>query len=228
MVTTNSTTQASSFVNPANFSMVKAHNLSKTNLLEIPTDKIWPTWDARFTRAPQQLPPNTYVKTPSLLAYNPATSSKLGNQLLIEADVCQILMAYPHPNIVKYLGCIVENGMIKGLCFTKLPMTLARRLRMGKPLDTDHCIKGIESGVHHLHKLGFINNDLNPSNIMMDGDNPIIIDFDSSKREGEELGWKEGTIGWAKEGIRYANRDNDFYGISQVRRFLMGMGMGRG
>lgn len=28
---------------------------------------------------------------------------------------------------------------------------------------------------------------------MMDGDDPVVIDFDSCKREGEELGSKAGT-----------------------------------
>jgi len=133
-------------------------------------------------------------------------------------------MAHPHPNIVKYLGYVVENGAVKGLCFAELPMTLAQRLKMRDYLDIDHCIAGVESGVRHLHTLGFIHNDLNLPNIMMDGDDPIIIDFDSSKREGEELGWKEGTPGWTKEGMHYADRDNDFYSISKICEFLLKTG----
>lgn len=198
-------------------------NLGDESLLEIPTDKIWPCWDPKLVRASQQLPPNTYVKRPSLLGYNPATSSKLGCQLLDEAEVCQALMAHPHPNIVKYLGCVVEGGVVKGLCFVEHSQTLAQKMKKGEPLNIDLCMAGIENGVRHLHKLGFIHNDLNPSNIMMDGDDPIIIDFDSSKREGEELGWKQGTPGWAEEGLRYADRDNDFYSLSKIRKWLPGV-----
>ena len=195
-------------------------NLGVETLLEIPADKIWPYWDPKLAREPQQLPPNTYVKRPSLLAYNPTTSSKLGRQLLDEAEVCQVLMAHPHPNIVKYLGCVVEDGVVKGLCFVEYSQTLAQKLRKGEPHDVHRCMTGIENGVRHLHELGFIHNDLNPSNIMMDGDDPIIIDFDYSKREGEELGWKQGTPGWAKEDLRYTDRDNDFYSISKIRKWL--------
>ena len=31
----------------------------------------------------------------------------------------------------------------------------------------------------------------------MDGESPIIIDFDSCKRQGDELGLKTTTVGWA-------------------------------
>ncbi|KAI1463760.1 uncharacterized protein F4812DRAFT_463320 [Daldinia caldariorum] len=144
-------------------------NLDEANLLEIPVNKIWPSWDPKLTQAPSKLPPNTYVKKPSLLDFNPATSTQLGNQLLIEAEVCQILMAHPHPNI---------------------------KLRMGEVVDIDRCMKGIESGVRHLHTLGFIHNDLSPHNIMMDGDDPIIIDFDSSRRPGEELAYQRFVNLW--------------------------------
>ncbi|KAI0163859.1 kinase-like domain-containing protein [Xylariaceae sp. FL1272] len=195
-------------------------NLDEATFLELPVDSIWPNWNPKLIQAPQNLPPRTYVKKPSLLDFDPATSSKLGNQLLVEAEMCQILMAHPHPNIVVYLGCVVENGVIKGLCFKEYSVTLAQKLRGGEPIDIDHCIQGVERGVRHLHALGYIHNDLSPFNIMMDGDNPIIIDFDSSRRKGEELGWKRGTPGWTKEAMRYASPDNDFYSISKIREFM--------
>ena len=73
-------------------------------------------------------------------------------------------------------------------------------LKDGTPFDRGHCSRGIEAGVRHMHKLGLVHNDLNPSNIMMDGDNPVIIDCDSCKREGDELGSKAGTDGWTLDG----------------------------
>jgi tRNA A-37 threonylcarbamoyl transferase component Bud32 len=59
---------------------------------------------------------------------------------------------------------------------------------------------GIEASVHHMHKLELVHSDLNPSNLMVDGDNPVIIDFDSCKREGDELGSEAGTDGWTLDG----------------------------
>ncbi|KAI0805932.1 hypothetical protein GGR55DRAFT_654067 [Xylaria sp. FL0064] len=48
----------------------------------------------------------------------------------------------------------------------------------------------------------------------------IIIGFDSSRREGKELGWKQDTPGWTKEGMRYADRKNGSYGISKTRAII--------
>lgn len=72
-----------------------------------------------------------------------------------------------------------------------------------------------------MHALGLIHNDLNPSNIMMNGDSPVIIDFDSCKREGEKLGLKLGTFGWAMEGVDYATPQNDYFGLSKIREALV-------
>ena len=79
-----------------------------------------------------------------------------------------------------------------------------------------------------MHALGLIHNDLNPSNIMMNGDSPVTIDFDSCKREGEKLGLKLGTFGWAMEGVVYATPQNDYFGLSKIRGILMGGEQGHG
>ena len=72
-----------------------------------------------------------------------------------------------------------------------------------------------------MHALGLIHNDLNPSNIMINGDSPVTIDFDSCKREGEKLGLKLGTFGWAMEGVDYATPQNDYFGLSKIREALV-------
>lgn len=72
-----------------------------------------------------------------------------------------------------------------------------------------------------MHALGLIHNDLNPSNIMMNGDSPVIIDFDSCKREGEKLGLKLGTFSWAMEGVDYATPQNNYFGLSKIREALV-------
>ncbi|KAJ4268917.1 hypothetical protein NW762_002988 [Fusarium torreyae] len=57
-------------------------------------------------------------------------------------------------------------------------------------------------------------------NIMMDpSDNPVIIDFDACRREGDRL-VKVGTEDWALEGITHAAYENDFYGLSKLEEFL--------
>jgi serine/threonine protein kinase len=53
-----------------------------------------------------------------------------------------------------------------------------------------------------MHDLGLVHSDLNPSNIM-DGNNPIIIDFDSCKPEGQKLGKEElPDTRWNRKGTR--------------------------
>lgn len=75
-----------------------------------------------------------------------------------------------------------------------------------------------------MHTLGLIYNDLNLLNIMMDGESPVIIDFDSCKREGDKLGLKAGTVGWAMKGVVYATPQNDYFGLLKIREILMGGG----
>jgi hypothetical protein len=78
------------------------------DLIQIPIDDIWPVYHPKFTQAPNPLPPNSYVKQPSLLYYgDTAASFKLSSQLLNEAEACEILINHPHPNIAQYIGCIV-------------------------------------------------------------------------------------------------------------------------
>jgi serine/threonine protein kinase len=123
-------------------------------------------------------------------------------------EACEVLKRYPHPNIASYLGCVVKERRIRGIAFARYSVTLSQMLKDRTSFDRGHCLWGIEAGVRHMHKLGLVHNDLNPSNIiMMDGDNPVIIDFDSCKREGDELGSKAGTDGWTLNGQDHAMRE---------------------
>jgi serine/threonine protein kinase len=148
------------------------------------------------------------------------------------------LRLHPHPNIAEYLGCVVKKGRVTGLCFTKYPAYL-NDLKMviiwAKPsnkvhLDTKVCLKGIEAGLKHMHKLGLVHNDITTHNIMMDGDKPIIINFNACTREGEYIGqigkmdseseveYVDGveTITCYPQGEEYARRENDFYGLKFI------------
>jgi len=65
-----------------------------------------------------------------------------------------------------------------------------------RPFDTDLVLRGIQEGIQHLHSLGLIHCDINPANIVMDeGDTPVIVDFDSCRRKGEELGFQGWDVG---------------------------------
>jgi len=103
-------------------------------------------------------------------------------------------------------------------------VTLSQVLKDGTPFNRERCFCGIEAGVNHLHSLGIIHNDINPTNVMMVGSGdemePVIIDFDSCRPEGKELGPKGGTVGWSLENAEISSRNNDFYGPSKIREAL--------
>ncbi|RCI16356.1 hypothetical protein L249_2849 [Ophiocordyceps polyrhachis-furcata BCC 54312] len=120
------------------------------------------------------------------------THQRIFSSPKIDVEACEVLRIHPHPNIVQYLGCIVRDGRITGLGFAKYSSTLSQILEDGTPFSIAHCLHGIEAGIRHMHNLGLVHNDLNPSNIMMDGDNPD-----------------------------YARRENDLYSLSKIRQAVL-------
>ncbi|KAG5967436.1 hypothetical protein E4U56_000890 [Claviceps arundinis] len=197
-------------------------DLEMRDKIAVNLETVRPPYLARLLRAPTPVPQDSYVKEPCLIDYDeePETLSKL---VLHEIEAHELLRKHPHPNIVDYRGCVVIDGRIKGICLAKCKMTLHKRMEVSTPFDKDHCLDGIERGIRHLHSLGVIHNDINPANILFDElDRPVIIDFDSWQREGQELGepGKAGTPGWWIDGTRCAQFENDFYGLSKLREFL--------
>lgn len=199
-------------------------DLRTLDLVPIPVDNIWPKANPDWTQVPEPLPDNVYLKQPSLMDYGESDASlRLDEHILNEAEVCEILKQNPHPNIATYRGCVVRGGRIRGLCFDRYPQTLSQRIKDRSPLDINVCMEGIERGVAHLHGLGLIHNDLNPNNIMMDGEGqPVIIDFDSCKPTGKNLGLKAGTMGWEPETkSSIARPENDEHGVAKLREWLV-------
>ncbi|KAF2453056.1 hypothetical protein BDY21DRAFT_145843 [Lineolata rhizophorae] len=80
---------------------------------------------------------------------------------------------------------------------------------------------GIRGVVGHLHSLGFAHNDLNPTNIALDGDdNPIILGFGSCKRFDEQL-LSSGTYGWTDECYATSARQHDESVIQKLEAWSM-------
>jgi serine/threonine protein kinase len=206
-------------------------SISTLDALPIPAAHIWPSFPPSLTRAPDPLPPHCYIKRQSLVDYGypGASSSDIAVLVLHEAHICESLRLHPHPNIARYLGCAVDGqGRITGLCPARYAKTLYDRAPEGTPLNRASCLMQIESGIRHLHSLGLVHNDINPSNIMVDADDtPAIIDYDSCQPVGAKLGSKLGTPGWTKGDAEAAEFSNDFDSLSLVRDFLYGAGVTR-
>jgi hypothetical protein len=201
---------------------LKNLDLASLELTRIPTEHFCPKLKEGITQAPQSLPGN-YTKRPSLLTWDPLDEDpeSIGKLVLQEAQICEILKKHPHPNIVQYFGCTVEEGRVTGLCLANYVTTLSENLVDASPAQRNAYYQGLEKGVRHLHQLGLIHNDLNPSKIMMDGETPVIIDFDSCRPKGEKLGDKAGTFEWELEEAEFATPENDFRSLEKLKAFIL-------
>lgn len=196
-------------------------DLAGLEAIPIPPLHIWPPFPKEFTQAPDPIPQSYYIKKPSLINYGDSGEPFSVRQLLAnEAEVCEILRTSPHPNVAKYYGCIVHDGRITGLCFARYGSNLLETVKSTRPVDVDRWVNQISQGISHLHSLGLVHCDINPKNVVLDGDTLVIIDFDSCRKEGERLGMKAGTRGWTDESFTVANRQNDYYGLAKIRMFL--------
>ncbi|KAK0701102.1 hypothetical protein B0T21DRAFT_134482 [Apiosordaria backusii] len=227
---------AVSAARPRRPSELKIQHLN--NNIPIPVSAYSPLFSPDFTRAADPLPQDCYVKKPQLISYDricrgPRPNS-IAESVLLEAAVCELLTRHPHPNIATYLGCQVSDGRITGLCFARYQRTLMkevnpRRLmkrnlrsdRQGRK-DYSSVLAGVESGVRHLHALGLVHNDINPTNIMLDGDKAIIIDFGSCRRIGESLEGVGRTYEWYDEQVNTAALQNDLDALDEIRTWLGG------
>ncbi|KAL3469909.1 hypothetical protein BJX99DRAFT_240409 [Aspergillus californicus] len=192
----------------------------ETCLRKIPQDHIWPLLEEeeeeeedKITICPDPEGPDVYIKRPRLTGYD--GSASLSSYLLREARICEILKNHAHENIACYLGCVVKNSRITGLCFRKYAETLADRLRDGRSVD-DGCFRQIQAGINHIHALNLAHNDIHSDNIMFadrDGDAAVIIDFDSCALRGCPLPEKRGQM---PEGVCTAEFGNDDFGLRVV------------
>ena len=197
-------------------SIVNAEDLM--NVKQIPASAYDPKFPVGFTLSPGSLPNGCHVKKPRLINCDRISEgpqpSLIAEDILREARIYELLTLHPHPNIATYLGCQVSDGTITGLCLKKYPHTLMkevnpgalkkralRNMRKAKG-EYSHFLTGIENGIQHLHSLGLVHNDINPSNIMIDEDRAIIIDFGSCRKLGESLENVGRTYEWCDDKVR--------------------------
>ncbi|KAF5553535.1 hypothetical protein FMEXI_2374 [Fusarium mexicanum] len=208
-------------------SQLKNLDHSSLDLTLIPRDHYCPKFKEGISKAPETLSlDDVYLKQPSLISWDAKdpNPTSIADLVLQEAGICETLKKHPHPNIVRYFGCLGEGDKITGLVLGKYTSKLSDKVADSSPDQRVKLYEGVERGVRHLHQIGLIHNDLNPANIMLDGNIPVIIDFDSCRLQGEKMGVKRGTFGWELEEAELAAPENDLHGLEKLKEYIVSGG----
>jgi serine/threonine protein kinase len=142
---------------------------------------------------------------------------------LEEARTLHLVQRKPHPKLVCFEGCLVNDGRIIGLLLKRYSTTLSDRIETkdSKALDRVSCFRGIADGLKPLHSLAIAHNDVDPENVMLDEeDRPVIFDLGSCKIFGERP-TECGTPPW-NDGVNedYSRANNDQIGLRKVGEWL--------
>ena len=185
----------------------------------IPFEHLYPRWDNALTEVPQPLPEDCYVKTPNLIQYSSDSPDLLPRTFLHEIRLYEQFAANPHPNICAYYGCIREGDFITGIALRHYPTELFDLVVSDARLDRRHILTEVKSGLLYLHSQGYVHNDLNPRNVMLDDDGAVVlIDFGFTGKEGTRKG-SVGTPGWFRSS-EINNKGDDYFALGLLARFL--------
>lgn len=196
----------------------------KDNLKLIPNEEIYPTAPSNLTIAPPQVDKSIfYIKSPKLSDYYSLKGRDwLAKLLSKEVETMEFLKSHPHPNIVRYHGCIVKRDRIIGRVLDRYPKTLLQRLKMGtKNINVNECFEAISSAVSHMHSLGYAHNDICPMNIIIsDNNSPFLIDFGSYLPIGSKL-MTAGSPGWMEDDFETSEISHDEFSLGKLKSWLV-------
>lgn len=190
-------------------------------LKPLPDDDVYPKAPSHVTCMTGPVHDGLFLKGPML------NTAFLGTGLLpeltlAEVNTLELLRENPHPNIIRYHGCLIKRDRIVGIVFDRHPRTLFQRLEHRRHFDIDICMSSITSAVKHLHSLGLAHNDLNPSNIMVDEfDTAVVIDLGSCQPFGNDL-ITAGSRGWIDEEFVTSARKHDEAALGKIHAWLTG------
>jgi serine/threonine protein kinase len=153
---------------------------------------VYGRWRDGLTEAPSSLVPASYIIRLVFMEYKPGVS--ISRAFSSEVEFLETLSKHPHPNVCVYYGCIRRESYMEGICLQKYECDVSQVLkdldrcaclscnpndpneflnRIPK-LNHEHILAGILSSLGHIHALGLVHNNINPRNIVMDGEgNPI-------------------------------------------------------
>ena len=213
------------------------HTYDPIPSIMIPPSEYCPLASRKVTTVQPQHLETCFVKYPLLRLWpKPVMDAELKlvkERVLREVQTYELLSRKPHPNIAEYLGCIIKDGLIRGICLTRYEETLGqrvnpsgikkRRFQYGEQRlrSRRNFARDIASGLKHLHSIGLVHNDIKPSNIMIkEGETPIIIDFDSCVPEGQPLHQVGRTSLWHDKQVDVAIPSNDLDALQEISEWL--------
>ena len=141
-----------------------------------------------------------------------------------------------HPNIVKAYKYMGRENNDKELLMVILIMskvngpTIAKYVKDYGPIpeeDAIHYLKQLVSALQHMREKEMIHRDINPNNIMLRKDKPVLIDFGCSKVEYESCDFKSellGTRGYYPpeyECKDTASEKSDIYGLGCTAFYMI-------
>ncbi|VUC28869.1 unnamed protein product [Clonostachys rosea] len=194
-------------------------------LKRVPDEKVWPEVpaDVNLTLAPDNLTEKSaFLKRPKLKAYSSKNDNSLiPRSILKEAMIMEKLSISPHPNFVQYIGCRVKRGRITAICLERLYLTLSQYSNTPEfgQLDKDKFVDDVESAIDHLHALGLAHNDINPNNIMVKGDKPMLVGFGSCQPFEESLDSLV-TSSWNEEVFSTSEKQHDVSSLNKLREWI--------
>ena len=91
----------------------------------VPAENLFPLFPENFMLAIRSKLKEHYLRTPQF-TFDDCQPGKtfVADCLLSEATVLERLQHYPHPNIVGYYGCLVDEGGIRKLCLRRYASSL--------------------------------------------------------------------------------------------------------
>ncbi|KAG4267580.1 serine/threonine kinase [Fusarium proliferatum] len=91
---------------------------------------------------------DVYLKQPSLISWDAKdpNATSIADLVLQEAEICETLKKHPHPNIVRYFGCLSEDDKIVGLVLGKYISKLSDKVADSTPEQRVKLYEGVERG----------------------------------------------------------------------------------
>ncbi|PSK53985.1 hypothetical protein B9Z65_7791 [Elsinoe australis] len=122
--------------------------------------EIYPLPSNHLRIATQPINPQYSIARPRLQRYGPEQrgTTRIANMFLDLVYAHEQMASHPHPNIVKYHGCIIKRGRIIGIVLDRHSISLDAMIFQNSErlttLDPGSVGNGLESGIRHLQSLG--------------------------------------------------------------------------